>query len=70
MPRKTDKLTIRIDPVVKAALWKASEYDNRSVANMIEVLIRCHCAEKGIKLEESMSSPAPALKITSSKVRK
>ena len=70
VPRKTEKLNIRIDPSVKAALWKASEHDNRSVANMIEVLIRSHCAEKGIKIEESTSSLAPALKKTASKARR
>ena len=70
VPRKTEKLNIRIAPVVKAALWKASEHDNRSVANMVEVLILSHCADKGIKIEESTSSPASASKKTTSKARK
>lgn len=52
MPRKTEKLTIRIDPVVKDGLRKASEHDNRSIANLLEVLILEHCRKIGIKNEE------------------
>lgn len=70
MPRKTEKLNIRIDPIVKSALGKASEHENRSVANMIEVLIRSHCAGKGIKIEESTSSSISSSKKISSKARK
>ena len=70
VPRKTEKLNIRIDPVVKAALWKASGRENRSVANMIEVLIRSHCAENGIKIEASKVVHPSASKKAAAKVRK
>lgn len=56
MPRKTEKLTIRIDPTVKEALRLASGNENRSVANMIEVLIRDHCKQKEIPIETSSST--------------
>ena len=39
MPRKTDKLTIRIDPVVKEALREVAEAEHRSISNMVEVMI-------------------------------
>lgn len=39
MPRKTDKLTIRIDPIVKNALREVAETEHRSISNMVEVLI-------------------------------
>lgn len=51
-------------------LRDAAERERRSTANMIEVLIRSHCAEKGSEIEERTSSPAPTLKITTSKARK
>lgn len=70
VPKKSEKLNIRINPAVKAALWKASEHDNRSVANMIEVLIRSHCAKKGIKINELASSTPDGDKKTASTDRK
>lgn len=39
LPRKTDKLTIRIDPAVKVALREVAEAEHRSISNMIEVMI-------------------------------
>jgi len=59
MPRKTDKLNIRIDPAYKNALQKASELDHRSIANMIEVLIRDHCRKAGIRIEGYSSTIQP-----------
>jgi len=52
VPRKTEKLTIRIDPVVKESLRRAAEHDNRSIANLLEVLILGHCRKIGIKNDE------------------
>jgi hypothetical protein len=49
-PRKTTTLNLRVDPAIKEALRKAAQRENRSIANMIEVLIRRHCAEVGIPL--------------------
>jgi hypothetical protein len=52
MPRKTDKLNIRIDPVVKEALQRAAEDEHRSVGNMVEVLVLTHCKEKKIPVRK------------------
>ena len=49
MPRKTEKLTIRIDPAVKETLRQAAQHYNRSVANLLEVLVLEHCRKIGIK---------------------
>lgn len=38
----------RFDPDVKAALALISERDNRSMANMMEWLIRKHCEREGL----------------------
>ncbi len=50
---KTERLTIRIAPIVKELLWRAAEHDNRSVANLLEVLILKHCKKIGIKAKEN-----------------
>lgn len=45
--KKTATLNLRIDPVIKEALKAASDREHRSIANMIEMLIREHCAKTG-----------------------
>ena len=49
---KSATLNLRIDPVLKEALREAAVRDHRSIANLIEVLIRRHCAEFGISIPE------------------
>ena len=51
-PRKTATLNLRIDPVLKEAVRVAAERDHRSVANLIELLIRRHCESSGIPIPE------------------
>lgn len=50
--RKTALLNLRIDPAVKEALRLAAAHDHRSIANLIEVLVREHCATTGIAIPE------------------
>ncbi len=47
---KTATLNLRIDPVVKEGIRIAANQDHRSIANMIEMLIRRHCADVGIAI--------------------
>ena len=47
---KTATLTLRIDPDLKESLRAAAEHEHRSIANMIEVLIRSHCERHGIEV--------------------
>lgn len=49
---KIATLNLRIDPAVKDAVREAAELEHRSVANMIEVLIRRYCDQAGIDLHE------------------
>ena len=49
---KTATLNLRIDPFLKEALRIAALEDHRSIANMVEVMIREHCASKGISIPE------------------
>ena len=47
---KTATLTFRIDPGLKEALRIAADQEHRSIANMIEVLIRDYCRQRGIEI--------------------
>jgi len=49
---KSTTLTVRIQPAVKEGLKVAAEKERRSLANMIEVMIRDYCARAGVALEE------------------
>lgn len=49
---KTSTLTFRIEPVLKEALRAAAEREYRSIANMVEVLIRDYCGRNGIPIPE------------------
>ena len=49
---KISTLNLRIEPGIKAAVREAAAREHRSVANMVEMLIRRHCAETGIAIPE------------------
>ena len=50
---KVSTLNLRIEPAVKQAIREAAEREHRSVANMVEVLIRRHCDNAGIAIPET-----------------
>lgn len=43
-------LNLRIHPALKDAIREAASREHRSVANMVEVLIRRHCDDAGITI--------------------
>lgn len=49
---KISTLNLRINPVIKEAVREAAAIEHRSVANMVEVLIRRHCDQQGIPIPE------------------
>lgn len=49
---KTATLTLRIDPGVKEGLRLVAEQEHRSLANMIEVMIRGYCADNSVSVPE------------------
>ena len=58
MPRtRTSTLNLRIRPALKDAIREAAAREHRSVANMVEMLIRRHCDQSGITIYER-SEPA------------
>lgn len=56
---KTATLTFRIEPGLKEALRTAAEREHRSIANMVEVMIREYCGTCGIVISDQ-----PALAAT------
>ena len=49
---KISTLNLRIEPGIKEAVREAAAIEHRSVANMVEVLIRRHCDQAGIPIPE------------------
>jgi hypothetical protein len=47
---KTATLTFRIEPTLKEALRAAAIREHRSIANMVEVLIRDYCEQHDINI--------------------
>jgi len=54
---KTEVVSIRVPPDVKAALVAAAEQERRSLATMVEVMVLDYCKAHGIG-----ATPAPASK--------
>ena len=48
----TTTLTFRIEPCLKDALRMAASSEHRSIANMVEVMIRDYCGRNGIMIAE------------------
>ena len=53
--KKDATLNLRVSPELKAAVKDAAAREHRSVANLIEWLVRRHCAEAGIPIPEQQS---------------
>ena len=51
--RKTEKLLVRMTPGLKRALGIAAEKDSRSMAGLIEKLIKDHLRKEGISWDDS-----------------
>lgn len=64
---KTTTLTFRIEPGLKEALRAAAAREHRSIANMVEVLIRDYCERAGVVIDSqdsgsNQSVPSRSLK--------
>lgn len=64
---KTSTLTFRIKPGLKEALRTAAEREHRSIANMVEVMIRDYCGRSGIQIPEQ---GGPSRRQTAAKARR
>jgi hypothetical protein len=61
---KTATITVRIEPAVKAGLKAIAERERRSLANMIEVMIRDYCERNAVRIDESMNTSPTSLRTT------
>lgn len=59
---KTSTLTFRIDPALKDALRTAAELEHRSIANMVEVMIRDYCGRTGVPIQTTSKPPLKAVR--------
>ena len=48
---KSEVVSVRVEPHIKAALQLAADRELRSLANMIEVMVVAYCRVKGVPLE-------------------
>ena len=55
---KISTLNLRINPAIKQAVRQAAAREHRSVANMVEVLIRRHCDKAGISITDASTEDA------------
>ncbi|MEW8266486.1 MAG: hypothetical protein AB2731_10115 [Candidatus Thiodiazotropha sp.] len=54
---KSTTLTVRVHPAVKEGLRAVAEKERRSLANMIEIMIRDYCERSEIPLKEPKQKP-------------
>lgn len=52
---KTTTLTLRINPGIKEGLRIVAEQEHRSLANMVEVMIRDYCQRHNVSIPEQQS---------------
>lgn len=57
---KTATLSFRIEPGLKEALRAAAEQEHRSIANMVEVMIREYCGRAGVPIQATPTQPLKA----------
>jgi len=53
---KTEVVSARVPPDVKAALSAAAEAERRSVASMLEVMVLSYCRDHGIAASRAVST--------------
>lgn len=56
---KTEAVSVRVEPRIKAALQTAAEREMRSVANMLEVMVVDYCRSRDIPVEASPTETLP-----------
>lgn len=59
---KTEVVSVRVEPHIKAALQAAAGREMRSLANMIEVMVVAYCRSNGHPLEGVPEEVLTALK--------
>lgn len=58
---KTEVVSVRVEPRIKAALQSAAEREMRSVANMLEVMVVAYCRDRDIPVQGDSPDTLPAM---------
>lgn len=56
---KSQVVSVRVEPHIKAALQTAADREMRSLANMLEVMVVAYCRAQGYPLEGVPSDALP-----------
>lgn len=59
---KSEVVSVRVEPHIKAAMQAAAEREMRSLANMFEVMVVAYCRERGYPLPGVPEDALPSLK--------
>jgi len=59
---KSETLNLRVSPTFKQALKEAADQEQRSMVNMLEVLLGKYCDRKGIVPAGQKATPSPTHK--------
>lgn len=66
---KTTTLTFRIEPGLKEALRAAAAREHRSIANMVEVLIRDYCGRNDIFIPKQNAPATTSKSVAARRIR-
>jgi hypothetical protein len=59
---KSEVVSVRVEPHIKAALQAAAERELRSLANMIEVMVVTYCRANGVPIDGIPEDTLPMVK--------
>ena len=62
---KSEVVSVRVEPQIKAALQSAADREMRSLANMLEVMVVAYCRTQGYPLEGIPKNTLPHTKAKS-----
>lgn len=55
---KTEVVSVRVEPRIKAALQRVADQEIRSLANMVEVMVLSYCKANGVPVESASKAPS------------
>ena len=58
---KSEAVSVRVEPEIKAALLKAADREMRSLANMVEVMVIAYCRNHGYPLDGITEDKLPGI---------
>ena len=58
---KTEVVSVRVEPRIKAALQSAAEREMRSVANMLVVMVVAYCRDRDIPVQGDSPDTLPTI---------